>query len=172
MPITDELWNVILNAIYEGHTLEKTLKLHGVGRKAFRDYLSENLAREGEYMRARVESWHLRVDRMEDIAADASIDPGRARNMIDVTKWGASRIVPAVYGDRIDVNLQQTVDIGPGLLAARERLLSIRDQSNEVESQVIDITNVPPIAPTGSKPDSANDDAQLSNELTSVDIFD
>lgn len=61
----------------------------------------------------------------EDIA-----DVNKARLFSDNTKWLLSKLKPRVYGDRLDLNVTQTVDIKSALDAAKSRLLDARDVSN------------------------------------------
>lgn len=72
--------------------------------------------------------------------ADTDVDPVRARNRIDARKWYASKIKPLKYGDRLDVNLTQTVDISSALTEARQRVRSIRDHTDIEEAQLVDTT--------------------------------
>ena len=53
---------------------------------------------------ARVDYLRLKVEEMEDIAADTSIDVQRARLMCDNIKWEAQRVARHIYGDHIVVS--------------------------------------------------------------------
>jgi hypothetical protein len=53
--------------------------------------------------------------------ADEEVDPNRARLKVDLRRWVASKFNASLYGDKLDVNVNQTVDIGAALLEARRR---------------------------------------------------
>jgi hypothetical protein len=57
------------------------------------------------YTRARIEQQHLYVEQIMEIAADKSIDPDRARIMIDARKWIAGKVAPRIYGDKISTEV-------------------------------------------------------------------
>jgi len=61
------------------------------------------------------------VDALRELDEDVTIPVDRARLMSDNRKWAASRLNPKVYGDRVDVNMNQTIDIGANLAEARGR---------------------------------------------------
>lgn len=83
--------------------------------------------------------------------ADTEPDPGKARNRIEARKWYASKMKPQKFGDRIDVNVNQTIDISSALSAARSRAnMALSDRRNLLgdkkpeipeSTQVIDITD-------------------------------
>lgn len=80
--------------------------------------------------------------------ARTELDAQRARNLIDAHKWLASKYKPKEYGERIDVNVTNTVDISGPLneaRARRERLLSSTDcQSVAVNQSPLEIPSVDP----------------------------
>lgn len=66
---------------------------------------SENLKQ--LHTRAREDYAHFKVQQMHTIASDEGIDVKRARLMCDNIKWEAARVLPKVYGDKLEVG-------GPG----------------------------------------------------------
>jgi hypothetical protein len=80
----------------------------------------------------------LEVDNLDKIAREEP-DVQRARLRCENIKWKVARRHASKYGDRLDVNLNQTVDIGSALSEAMQRVLPPRDpqQEREVESVVI-----------------------------------
>lgn len=57
-------------------------------------------------------------------------DVQRARLKSDNYKWLLSKRKPAIYGDKIDINVNQTIDIGTALQEARQRALPKIDEKN------------------------------------------
>lgn len=86
----------------------------------------------------------IRADILADEAltiADTEPDAAKARNQIQVRQWLASKLHAKRYGDRIDLNVTQTIDIGNTLAEARARLLPVRYQDGVTQPQVIDVEN-------------------------------
>lgn len=129
----------ILERMCTGITLGEALGDDPKFRYRFYELLQDTPEYANIYMRVKGLQTELEVDEMKILSDDRSLDPQRARNMIDVRKWKASKILPSKYGDRLDVNVNQTIDIGAALVEARQRALSIADQSNVIETQRVDI---------------------------------
>jgi len=70
--------------------------------------------------RARAILLEARVDRMADVARTEP-DVNRARLIIDTDKWLAAKLIPKVYGDKLDLTIEHRLDIGGALAAARAR---------------------------------------------------
>lgn len=80
-----------------------------------------------DYARAQQIRGELLADEVIDIS-DNEPDPQKARNRIDSRKWYASKMQPSKYGDRIDLNITQTVDIGAALLEAKQRTIDVKSE--------------------------------------------
>ena len=76
------------------------------------------------FSEARAEGLEMRADELLDIANDLTIDVNRARLKSDNIKWILSKRKPGTYGDKLDLNVNQVVDIGTALQAAKSRLVS------------------------------------------------
>lgn len=120
-------------------TLTQALKSEGLTADKFHRALSGDRELSLAYARA----LEIRSDLLADEAleiADTEQDAGKARNRIDVRKWLASKHNSKRYGDRIDLNVTQTLDISATLQEARTRLLRpMRDQLTAEDAQVIDL---------------------------------
>lgn len=57
------------------------------------------------HTRAREEYAHASVQRMHEVA-DNEPDVARARLKVDVIKWEAARVLPKVYGDKLDLTVE------------------------------------------------------------------
>ena len=129
----------VLNDMLSGVSLNKSLNNRKITRYAFFNLIDNNPSLSARYVRAQQLRAELLADEVVDIADEES-DPQHARNRIDVRKWYASKMQPQKYGERIDLNVNQTVDIGGALLEARQRAsLPVIETPKliEVESLVI-----------------------------------
>lgn len=147
----------IIERILNGSSLKDATKQCGIDVFKFNRMLQGDRAAAQAYARA-VE---IRADVLADEAlhiADNENDSSKARNQIQVRQWLASKLYAKRYGDRIDLNVTQTIDIGSTLAEARSRLLPVHDQHNviDVESRAVtglaedratDCESAPPAAP-------------------------
>lgn len=130
----DQRVSDVIAYVLEGDALKVALKRAGISQQYFHELLGGDKAAAVAYARA-VE---MRADNLADEAlhiADTENDSSKARNQIQVRQWLASKLYAKRYGDRIDLNVTQTIDIGSTLAEARARLLPVRDQSNVIDAQ-------------------------------------
>lgn len=103
------------------------------------------------YMHAREVCTHALADEIVNIA-DTTLDPQRARNMIQARQWVASKINPKNYGEKLDIDVNQKVDVSIAVNAARNRLAAMKQ-----DNQLIDITPQSAITTTDIQSDVSND---------------
>lgn len=96
------------------------------------------------YTQARETFAHAVVDEVINIA-DSERDPQRARNKMNARQWVAAKLIPKTYGDKLDLEVTNKVDLTVAVKAARDRLSNMRD------NQLIDITPQLPITTTDIK---------------------
>lgn len=113
----------IIRAIHEKH-LGRTLKEYKIHPHDFMRAVDE-YGLGPEYAAAQVCRAELYAEDIVDIA-DTELDSHVARNRIDARKWYASKIKPGKYGERIDVTVNQSVDIRAAIAEGRKRL-TVRD---------------------------------------------
>ena len=94
-----------------------------------------------EFMLARQEGINTCVDRLDTIHEEHP-DPQVMRVVSDNIKWKASKLNPAIYGDRLDLNVNHTVDIGGALKEAKQRASFRSLSGGEEDTNIIDITQV------------------------------
>lgn len=152
MSLTPEKLQAVLDMIHEGHTVTESLLKHEVTRKSFNAYRAKNIETEKEYVSARESRTEMLIEEIIRIADDKDIDPNRARNMIMARQWMASKVMPATYGDKIEVNHKIEASITDALTAARDRLLPLRDLETFTRNEVIETIEHKAIEITGSKP--------------------
>lgn len=124
---TDPVVARVIDAVLDGTPLRVAVKAQGLTPQLFHYRLSQDKAAAVAYSRAA----ELKADLLADdivALADGDGDPGKVRNQIQARQWLASKLHARRYGDRIDLNVTQTVDIGATLQEARARLARpIRD---------------------------------------------
>lgn len=161
----------IIDSIAEGGLVKNALKEHGIPASSFFAELHDTPSLLEAYARAQKARSELAVDEIVEIA-DNETDPQRARNRIDARKWFASKIQPSKYGERLDVNLNQTVDIGSALKEARARALPASDQLKDVEREVIELPTINQTGLTDSKSVSGPEEIEQQPESNEdQDIF-
>jgi len=138
--VSDGLINEILDELLQGITIRKACAKFGVSSSTFLYRVTtggnELSGRYARVMEARAD---VLADETIDIADDESKDPNRARNQIQARQWVTSKTAPKKFGDRIDLNVTQSLDIRAILADARGRLRPISDQQNILDVEVIDI---------------------------------
>lgn len=140
----------VLTLLEDGLSLRAASHQCGITPQLFNHYKRGDKDLAVAYARAMEARADLLADEAIEIADNES-DSSKARNQIDVRKWAASKFNPKRYGERIDMNVTQSLDITGALEEARARLLSMRDQSNIIDAQAIDISNQTAIASTDCK---------------------
>ena len=136
-----ERQRLFLEQVVAQPTIEKALRAAHVGERTYAEWCSKEPAF-GQALRvARAIVLDRRVDRMREVAENEP-DVQRAKLIIDTDKWLASKIIPHVYGERLDINVSATVNIADALSEARNRALvrPMRDPVDAEEAQVIDST--------------------------------
>ncbi len=134
---------VITSRIANGETLKSVLESEGMPEAStVRRWRMTYGEFDKLYQRARVDHADSIADDIINIA-DNTLDPQKARNMIDARKWRSGVLNPKVYGTKLDVNINDKPDIKKALADANNRLLIVNAQYEEVEdNQVIDTVDV------------------------------
>ena len=131
----------IIERILDNVPLSDAVRLEGISLSTFNKWLGSDKEAAVNYARA----IEIRADVLADETisiADNDPDAQRARNRITSRQWLASKL-NRKYGERIDLNVTQTMDISATLLEARARvLLPVRDQLEVSDVQVLDLPSV------------------------------
>lgn len=113
--------------------------------------------------RARTLSIDLEVDEMREIV-ETTDDQQKAKNLVDVIKWRASKLKASVYGDKLQVDHQVTVNIGEALANARARIARPScDPVPAIDAEYVDVSN--------AYTHSATDSASQAPSSVKPDIF-
>jgi hypothetical protein len=138
MPIDARIVTQIFQRIHEGCLLKNALVELNVASWEFFDFIHDNPIHSEAYGRAQKARAEMLVDEIIDIS-DTEPDAQKARNRIDARKWVASKLQPQKFGDRLDVNVAGTVDIGAALLAAKARAaLPQHDPRDIIEGEIVE----------------------------------
>lgn len=122
----------------EGLPLKDALDRCDLKRATFSAALSSERELALKYARARETSADFLVDEALDVVRNEE-NQLKARNIADMCRWAAGKFNSKRYGDRIDLNVTQTLDISGTLLEARQRTLRpVSDQQDVIDVQAID----------------------------------
>jgi hypothetical protein len=151
MVLTEEQKRIALDLAAAGKGLPEIQKALGVDHSYFWKFRIQNPNFGEEFARARQEGIEQLADSLLTITRDES-DVYKARLQSENIRWLISKRKPTVYGDKIDINLNQTVDIGAALLEAKQRaVLPDSYPSQVIDAEHRDITNQTAIESTDSK---------------------
>ncbi len=117
---TQEQLDIALQMASEGQSITAILQAICSDSHAFYRYKEHHLDFVKKFEHARQEGLEVVADRLLTLA-DEEQDVQRARLKSDNFKWLLSKRKPQVYGDKLDLNINQTVDISIALSEARAR---------------------------------------------------
>lgn len=96
----------VLARIAEGSSLRKASQAEGVAPMTVLDNVRRDPELSVHYARARQAGLETRADKLMDTAWDETIEPARLRIIVDAQKWELSKLLPKVYGDKLDVTAE------------------------------------------------------------------
>jgi hypothetical protein len=111
----------LLDWLSQGQTQNSYCKNNGLWDADLTNFIARTPNLADEVLKARALGAVAEVDRMVDIAARTDLHPGVQRNQIDVHKWRASKFLPKVFGDKLDLTVTEKLDISGALIDARKR---------------------------------------------------
>lgn len=143
--LTEEQKEYILDQTLKGTDTITICKVIGISEMAFYQVRKRDPLFDKEFKEIRVESAHIQVERLRTIADDCETMPEvlRARLQSDNIKWEASKRVPEVYGDSLNLNVNHTVDLAKVLLDAAERTIPFLEmrQALQIDRVVTETTD-------------------------------
>jgi hypothetical protein len=155
--LTAEIRERIIDDLMNGKSIQAIAASLKVSRSTIDRWRSVDKAFADEVLRAVHIGFDARCDRLEEIALTER-DVQRAKLRCDNEKWALARQAPHKYGDKLSVDVNQTVDIGPVLAEARAKLRLSCDLDNAIEVESTTITQDNDNKTTGSEPDELPDD--------------
>lgn len=120
--LTEEQEQIALSLASEGRTAKYIRDIILCSQHKFRAHCERCPTFAMAFIRARQEGLEEIADSLQTMADDEK-DVLRARLKSENLRWILSKRKPHVYGDRIEVNLNQNIDIGQALTDARNRAL-------------------------------------------------
>lgn len=148
--LTREIALTIIDGLYTGATIKDLCAVMDIPESTFYRMKDSDPILSDLYGRARRCYAEMKVDEIIGIA-DNTDDAAKARNMIDARKWSASKLMPQVYGDRIDLNVNTKLDLSAAIEEAKTRYLCAT-QAQAIETTARDITDDKALPTTGSEP--------------------
>ena len=141
---------------YAGATQSSIARELGLSVKAIKDAAAIDLIYQGNYARALDTGLDSLVDQLLDLC-DTEENMALLRQKSDNIKWVAGKRGHQRYGDRLEVNVNQQVDIGGALIEARKRshLLPAGNHVALADVQDTEYTELITLESTGSKPVAA-----------------
>lgn len=137
-------FDIILKRISNKGNLRAILNAQGIAVIDFFRYIDKYPEARQEFELARQIAMEQCVDSMLGLIDNArdKFDLDKASLSIATTKWLAEKLIPKTYGQRVDVNVNKTIDI-KGILEAADKLVdySVIEVSKNVikiESEIIE----------------------------------
>lgn len=128
----------VIARVVEGEWLKYACKSEGISKQEFHKVISSVRELHDLYARAKEIRADVMADEVVEIA-DTETDPQTARNKMNARQWWTAKAAPKVYGERIDLNVTQTLDISATLAEAQQRRLRpVSDQPQAIDVQVIE----------------------------------
>ena len=131
----------VIHLILEGQPLREAVKAAGLTPQAFNNHLQSDKQAALSYNRALEIMADLLAGEVVHLA-DGDGDPAKVRNQMQARQWLSSKLYARRYGERIDLNVTQTLDISGTLAEARARLLPVRDQRPAIDADYTIDTDV------------------------------
>lgn len=131
----------VLGRLAVGDSIDTACKAAGVTRYRYAQWMANEPAFSRSTLSARAIVADHHLDELDTLMRTEA-DVNRLRLLAEHRRWKASKLISKVYGDRLDVNVTQTVDLAGALAEAEARRVRLRCDSVEGEFvQVSDSTN-------------------------------
>ncbi len=130
----------VFRQLEDGESLISICKQKGYPTKeTIWSWVKDSPIHYARYMRARQAQADGVVDKMHEVerrVSEGTLDAGAARVMLESMRWRAAKLAPKVYGDRLDVSVQDNrISISGALQAAQARLADVVDVTPRIAQQ-------------------------------------
>jgi hypothetical protein len=103
--ITEQQKEAILTSLESGLSLRNACRQADIQDPIqIRRLIERDPAFESQYARAREEGYKRLADDLIEVSDDTSIPSDHRRIMVDTRKWMLSKMLPKLYGDRLDLH--------------------------------------------------------------------
>lgn len=150
--MSDEVFNSILRELMNGPSMVKAIKNHGIHPFDFTAFLIDRPELKLKLKEFQKYKADFKAEETLDIADDESIDPTRAKNMIDSRRWFASKLNREQYGENIQFN-QVYIDAAKIIEVAQQRTATTIDAIRSIPGCDLEETaklNSPDISDTNN----------------------
>lgn len=139
MEYTEEQLELAIDLATKGEPLKNIITGMLTDESAFFIYRQRDPLFSAAFERARLEGLEHIADGLLTVHDDY-IDVQRARLKSDNAKWLLAKRKPAIYGDKVDIHVSQTIDIGAALTEAKRRALPavVRDVTHTLPDKAND----------------------------------
>lgn len=122
----------VIQNLLDGKTLRKAIDGYFTDAKVFFDAIAGERELSLRYARALEFRGDLLVDEALEIS-DGDGDPAKVRNQVAIRQWLATKQASKRYGERIDLNVQQSISINDARAEALQRTRILRPVSDQQE---------------------------------------
>jgi hypothetical protein len=167
--INAEVEEQIINLLYEGNNITQISKIINISPATINRYRLEVPLFDERVSRARTLGLEIIADQIEAIP-DTYDDVNKARLKVDTMKWILAHRDPTKWGERIDLNINNTVDIRGALDEARNRIRNVLDIAPSLiagDSSAISHSEIGS-QPTSQAGDTAENAAEFKKELAKL----
>ena len=132
----------VIDLAREGKTIREIARSVSLNCGQIYQHSAENAPFQTLFSRAQAEGLELWADEIKESAAEFE-DVQRARLHSDNLKWLLARKLAHKYGDRLNVDVQGSVDLVGVLADARRRLLPVSNQQQDALVQDAQFVELP-----------------------------
>jgi hypothetical protein len=126
MELTKHQQEIVLRELRQGSNLAKACEAADIQRRGdVLDQCERDDSFAGQYTRAREIGYALLGDDLLSVSDDTSIPADHRRIMVDSRKWMLSKMLPKVYGDRL--NLEHSGSVSRADALTDEELQAVID---------------------------------------------
>ena len=142
----------VIELISGGKTIQEACAEANVPVATFTQRMSKVPELFTAFINARAAAQVIKLDDCHRIMTEEP-DIARAKLQVDFRRWEASKYSPTIFGDRIDVNVNNKIDLSSILNPAEHRLLlSRRSTEKVIDAEIVDSTPRKLESAAGSEP--------------------
>jgi len=139
--LNKQLENEAISLATSGMSLNAICKELNISNENMRSYLNNNLSFKTKFNDAREDGYDALADQLLTITNEES-DHNKAKVKSDNIKWLLSKRKANVYGDKIEVNMNATIDIGATLAEAKARASATNKKTIDISSNENSIESI------------------------------